>query len=159
MNQAAQNYWEEYWRGKKKPRAVSAWQFGANPDHLAQLVMDGVKTATCSGHIFYELYDEPLPTTEDYSIILNSDDKPVAIIKTVDVTLTPMNEVTEEFAIAEGEGDRTYRYWKDVHEEFFKQGLKDFDREFSKDMLLVCERFKLIDVKSSIKDGADNNKR
>lgn len=54
---------------------------------------------------FYELEHESLPTTIDYSIILNSNDEPVAIIKTIEVTVTPMNEVSEEFAIAEGEGD------------------------------------------------------
>ena len=50
---------------------------------------------------FYELENESLPTTNDYSIILNSNDEPVAIIKTIEVTVTPMNEVSEEFAIAE----------------------------------------------------------
>ncbi|EEL52403.1 Asch domain superfamily [Bacillus cereus Rock3-44] len=78
---------------------------------------------------------------------MNSADEPVAIIKTIEVTLTPMNEVSEEFAIAEGEGDRTYEYWKNVHIEFFTKELKRIDRKFSEDMLLVCERFELIDVK------------
>ncbi len=90
------------------------------PNYLAQLVIDGIKTATCSGHIFYELENESLPTTNDYSIILNSNDEPVAIIKTIEVTVTPMNEVSEEFAIAEGEGDRTYNYWRDTHVRFYK---------------------------------------
>ena len=58
-----------------------------------------------------------------------------------------MNEVSEEFAIAEGEGDGTYEYWKNVHIEFFTKELKGINRKFSEDMLLVCERFELIDVK------------
>ncbi|HEU5139942.1 MAG TPA: ASCH domain-containing protein [Bacillales bacterium] len=147
MNQAAQTYWNQYWNGNEMPKSVSAWQFGDNPDGLAQLVIDGVKTATCSGYIFYEVEKEPLPTTEDYSVILNSKEEPVAIIKTVEVTLVPMNEVPEDFAIAEGEGDRTYRYWWEVHEKFFKEELNEIGREFSDDMLLVCERFELVDVK------------
>lgn len=148
MNQAAQEYWNEYWKNQNQPQSVSAWQFGVDPDYLAQLVIDGIKTATCSGYIFYGLENEPLPTTEDYSIILNSDDKPVAIIKTVEVTLTPMNEVTEEFAIAEGEGDRTYKYWWEAHEKFFRNELNAIGRDFSEDMLLVCESFKVVDVKN-----------
>lgn len=150
MNQAAESYWNEYWKeqDQDQPQSVSAWQFGADPSYLAQLVVDGFKTATCSGHIFYELEKEPLPTTEDYSIILNSEDKPVAIIKTVEVNLTPMNEVTEEFAVAEGEGDRTYQYWWEAHEKFFRDELNGIGREFSEDMLLVCERFEVIDVKN-----------
>lgn len=78
---------------------------------------------------------------------MNSSDEPVAIIKTIEVTLTPMNEVSEEFAIAEGEGDRTYEYWKNTHIEFFTKELNEIGHEFSEDMLLVCERFELIDVK------------
>lgn len=144
MNEAAQMYWGQYWEGQERP--VSAWQFGADPDTLAQLVIDGIKTATCSGFLFYEIENEnePLPTTEDYSIILNCKDEPVAIIKTTDVNIMPMNEVPEEFAIAEGEGDRTYEYWWDAHEEFFRNELKVVGQKFTEDMLLVCERFELI---------------
>ncbi|KFM98676.1 ASCH domain-containing protein [Bacillus clarus] len=148
MNPLAQIYWDTYWVDNEKPKSVTAWQFGDSPDYLAQLVIDGVKTATCSGYIFYELENEPLPTTNDYSIILNSQDEPVAIIKTIEVTVTPMNEVSEEFAIAEGEGDRTYNYWRDTHVRFFTKELKELGLSFSEDMLLVCECFELIDVKN-----------
>jgi uncharacterized protein YhfF len=58
-----------------------------------------------------------------------------------------MNKVPENFATAEGEGDRTYRYWKEVHEKFFKEQLSKIGRKFSEDLLLVCERFQLVDVK------------
>lgn len=147
MNQAAQSYWNEYWesQGKEKPTSVNEWQFGANPDQLAQLVIDGVKTATCSGFVFYERENEPLPSAGDYSIILNGRDEPVAIIRTVDVKIMPMNEVPEEFAIAEGEGDRSYRYWKEAHETFFTEALRTIGMEFSENLLLVCERFELVD--------------
>lgn len=150
MNEASQIYWDEFWKsqGQGKPKRVSAWQFGANPDHLAQLVIDGVKSATCSGLIFYEIENEPLPSVEDYSIILNSKDEPLAIIKTVDVKIMPMNEVPEDFAIAEGEGDRTYQYWKEAHEKFFTKELSDLGIEYSEDMMLVCERFELVNVKN-----------
>src|SRR5699024_2073235 len=106
-----------------------------------------IKTATCSGYIFYELENEALPKVDDYNIILNSADEPVAITRTVDVTITPMNEVSEDFAIAEGEGDRTYQYWWKEHERFFKEELQKIGREFSEDMPLVCERFEVVHVK------------
>ncbi|WP_042224369.1 ASCH domain-containing protein [Oceanobacillus manasiensis] len=149
MNTAAQVYWNEFWetQNQPKPHTVEVWQFGADSDYLAQLVIDGTKTATCSAYVFYELEKEPLPAIEDYSIILNSKDEPVAIIKTVKVDIMPMNEVPEEFAIAEGEGDRTYQYWKEAHVKFFTEELQRLDREFSEDMLLVCERFELVHVK------------
>ena len=73
-----------------------------------------------------------------------SQDQPVAIIKTTSVDILPMNEVPESFAIAEGEGDRTYQYWWNTHEEFFKNECKAVGQTFSEDILLVCERFELI---------------
>lgn len=146
MNQEAKNYWDEYWRNREKPAHVSAWMFGALPDELAQLVIDEKKTATCSGHVFYELEKEPLPEVGEYSIVLNSKEQPVAMIKIVEVSIVPMNEVTEKFAVAEGEGP--YEAWKSAHERFFKSELKTVGLEFSEDMLLVCERFMLIDVKA-----------
>ena len=53
-----------------------------------------------------------------------------------------MNEVTEDFALAEGEGD--YHFWWDAHEQFFTKLLKDYHKEFSPNMLVVCERFKKV---------------
>ena len=147
MNEQAQNYWNSFWEGKEKPEYVNAWQFGASPDELAQLVVDGVKSATCSAHILYEIEKEPLPKVDDYSIVLNGKDEPVCIIRTTEVSVIPMNEVPEQFAYAEGEGDRSYNYWRDVHITFFTNELRELNMEFSEDMLLVCERFELIDVK------------
>ena len=85
MIEAAQTYWDEYWKDGEKPAHVSAWMFGALPDELAQLVIDEKKTATCSGHVFYELDNEPLPKVGEYSIVLNSKEQPVAMIKIVEV--------------------------------------------------------------------------
>lgn len=147
VNQKAEMYWNRFWEGRKLPKSVNAWQFGGSPDAYAQLVIDGIKTATCSGYIFYEMENEPLPAINDYSIILNSTDEPVAIIKVIDVQILPMNEVSKEHAIAEGEGDRSYQYWWNGHEAFFKKELAKIGMEFSEDMLVVCERFELVDVK------------
>ncbi|MGE6376059.1 ASCH domain-containing protein [Peribacillus muralis] len=149
MNPNAKRYWHEFWekKGAEMPKSVSAWQFGSDPDQLAQLVIAGIKTATCSGHVFYEQENEPLPSVGDYSIILSSADMPVAMIQTVKVEVLPMNEVSEEFAIAEGEGNGTYTYWWDAHESWFKEELGKIGHTFQEDMLLVCERFELIDVK------------
>lgn len=147
MNEAAQTYWDEFWQEETTPVVVSAWQFGEAPDKLAELVMAGIKTATCSAYELYGLENEPIPTEGEYSIILSSNDAPLAIIKTTEVTVTPMNEVSEDFAISEGEGDRTYQYWWDVHVDFFTKELATAGRTFSEDMLLVCERFELVHVK------------
>ncbi|MGP4060188.1 ASCH domain-containing protein [Halobacillus sp. H74] len=146
MNDTAKKYWEDYWQGKEKPSTVTAWAFGVEADHLARLVMDGVKTATCSSREAYRIESEPLPKKEDHSIILNSSDEPVAIIKTTNVDIVPFNEVSEEFARAEGEGNRSYQYWWDAHVKFFNEEAEELGYEFSEDMDVVCERFQLIHV-------------
>lgn len=148
MNQAAKEYWNQFWGDKERPTIVSAWMFGEAVDELAQAVIDGRKTATCSALVLYELENQPVPVVEEYSIILNSLEEPVAIIKTVDVSIIPMNEVTEEFALAEGDG--SYRNWKEIHERYFKRELGKVGLEFSEDLLLVCERFELVDVKRKV---------
>lgn len=148
MNQAAKNYWNEFWGAKERPALVSAWMFGEAADELAQSVIEGKKTATCSAHVIYELENAPVPVIEEYSIILNSHEEPVAIIKTVDVSVIPMNEVTEEFALAEGDG--SYRNWKEIHERYFKRELDKVGLKFTEDILLVCERFELVDVKHKV---------
>ncbi|MFC4355554.1 ASCH domain-containing protein [Chryseomicrobium palamuruense] len=148
MNPQAKAYWDTYWASQKQeaPTKVTAWKFGGQPDYLAERVVKGLKTATCSGRIVYDLENEPLPEVNDYSVVLNSKDEPVAIIRTSDVTIQPMNEVPESHARAEGEGDLSYEYWYRVHVEFFTNELEKYGMTFKDDMLLVCERFELVDV-------------
>ncbi|MBG9813066.1 RNA-binding protein [Bacillus endophyticus] len=147
MNEKALHYWNTYWGENKQPKEVSAWSFGGDPDGLADLVIKGVKTATCSGYLFYELEQEPLPAQGQYSIVLNSKEEPVAIIRISKVEVMAMNEVSEEFAYAEGEGDRSYQHWYSVHKQFFTKELQKIGKEFSDDMLLVLEQFELLHIK------------
>ena len=151
MNEKAKAYWDEFWKGKEQPDLVTAEQFGLEntpmADELAQLIVCGKKTATCSCYDGYQWYNEDLPVVGLYTVVLNSQDEPVAIIKTTDVEVMPMNEVSVEFAAAEGEGDLSYEYWWEGHKKYFTQELAEYGKEFSEDMLLVCERFELVDVK------------
>ncbi|MCL2235593.1 MAG: ASCH domain-containing protein [Defluviitaleaceae bacterium] len=151
MNQQAQKYWNEFWEGKAAPTNVMAEQFGMEgtpmADELAHLIAIGRKTATCGAHALYK--PEEIPTAGLYTVVLDAKDQPICIIRTTSVEVIPMNEVTEEFAAAEGEGDLSYRYWYDCHKEFFKIELAEVGQEFAEDMLLVCERFELVDVKKT----------
>jgi uncharacterized protein YhfF len=151
MNSAAQLYWNRFWEGKEQPKSVVAEQFGfeCHADELAQLIIDGKKTATCSAYALYEKENQPLPTVDMYTIVLSSRNEPVAIIKTTEVQLVKMNEVPKELALAEGEGDLTYEYWWDGHKKHFTIELAEFGMEFSEDMLLVFERFEVVDVNPS----------
>ena len=137
-------FWQQCRREKgiETKTYIEAFHFGVEADWLAGLVRTGKKRATCSGHIFYELENEPLPQAEEYNIVLYSSNEPAAVIRTTRVDVLPMNEVPKEFAEAEGEGD--YDAWWHNHEVFFRDHLKASHLTFSPDMLLVCERFEVV---------------
>ena len=139
-----QRFWNDFCETNKKKelKYKDAFQFGVQPDWLADLVVKGKKTATTSGFIFYELEQEAIPKAGEYSIILNGKNEPVAVIQIQSVEVVPMDEVTEEFALAEGEGD--YQFWWEAHEKFFTNLLEKYNKEFSSRMLVVCERFKKV---------------
>jgi uncharacterized protein YhfF len=52
--------------------------------------------------------------------------------------------VDEEFAYSEGEGDRSLEYWRKAHIRYFKRVLSKIKKEFSEEMPIVCERFKVV---------------
>jgi uncharacterized protein YhfF len=121
--------------------------FGDNPklaDELGHLIVSGIKTGTCSALWEWEAEAKPIPQPGLISIVLNGLDQPICIIETTEVSVQRFNAVDEEFARAEGEGDLSLEYWREAHIKFFSRVLPQFDREFSEDMPLVCERFKII---------------
>ena len=123
-----------------------AWAFGATPDHangLLALVLAGTKTATASALWDYEAAGDPIPHVGEFSIILDGDAKPKAVIETTDVRIVPFDEVDADHAHAEGEGDRSLAYWREVHEQFWRD-YSENPRGFEPDMPVVCERFRVI---------------
>lgn len=150
MTDEIQAYWQKFSEENNLTiETPNAWMFGEGSENmgnkLGQLVVDGIKTATCSAHILYEksLGNEPLPKEGQYDIVLDGQNKPLAIIQNVSVEIKKMNEVTADFTRLEGEGDLSYDYWYKAHRRFFTELLKTFDLEFSDEMLIVCEVFKV----------------
>lgn len=135
---------QEMWNASGIEAEYEAWAFGDDPDTLAELVRTGVKTATASAYPFYELEGEDLPKAGEYSVILNTKDEAVCIIRTTKVYVTPYREVTAEQAWKEGEGDRSLDYWRRVHEAFFRKELEAVGLIFTEDMGVVCEEFEVI---------------
>lgn len=135
---------EEMWKKSGLTGKYDAWSFGDDADLLANLVKDGIKTATCSAYCFYEMENEALPEPGGYNIILDAGDQAVCITRTVKVYVTPFSQVTADHAYREGEGDRSLAYWRDVHKKFFTEELEAAGMEFSEDIKLVCEEFDLV---------------
>ena len=135
---------QEMWDRSGFQGNYQAWAFGGAPDKLAKLVMQGVKTATCSALALYEYENEEIPKVGDYSVILDSDGQAVCIIRTTKVYIETFDQVSERHAYLEGEGDRSLEYWRQVHEEFFTEELKNIQQEFDTKMELICEEFEVV---------------
>ena len=123
-----------------------AWSFGSDPaqaDRLLALVLDGTKTATASAREDYDLDEEPLPEAGAMGILLDSQGRPRALVSVTEVTVVPFDEVDEEHARAEGEGDRTLASWRTDHEAFFR-AQDPRGRGFRLDMPVVLERFEVL---------------
>jgi uncharacterized protein YhfF len=120
-------------------RSLRSFAFGDGPalaDELLALVLKGVKTATCSTE------DEPNASTPgERWIVLDGRGQPRCVIESLEVTYRRFGEVDAAFASDEGEGDRSLAYWRDAHRRYFgRQG------KFSEDMMLMCERFRLVEI-------------
>lgn len=132
-----------------KYRGLRSFAFGDGPalaDELLDLVVREVKTATCSTE------DEPNTSKPgEQWIVLDGSGKPACVIESLEVTYRRYNEVDAAFAYEEGEGDRSLRYWRDAHRRYFSRMGR-----FSEDMMLMCERFRLIEVLAD--QGADDGR-
>ena len=123
----------------EKYRDLRSFAFGDGPalaDELLDLVLRGVKTATCSTE------DEPDTSTPgECWIVRDGRGTPRCVIESLEVTYRRFNEVDAAFAHDEGEGDRSLGYWREAHRNYFgRQG------KFSEDMMLMCERFRLVEI-------------
>lgn len=140
---------EELWtlfsheNGQQNER-YEAWQFGASPDELAELTRSGIKTATSSLLYLYEIEGEALPKAGEYSVILDSHNHAVCVIKTTHVYTERFKNISKEHAWREGEGDKSLAYWRTVHADFFANELRTVGVPFDTDMLVVCEEFERV---------------
>jgi uncharacterized protein YhfF len=120
-------------------RSLRAFAFGDGPelaDQLLELVISGIKTATCSTE------DEPNTSAPgERWIVLDGRGEARCVIESTEVTYRRFGEVDAAFAYEEGEGDRSLQYSRDAHRCYFgRQG------KFTEDMMLMCERFRLVEV-------------
>jgi uncharacterized protein YhfF len=108
-------------------------------DELTALVLAGRKTATCMPLRDVESGAKAMPTVGQRDVATDWDGNPVALIETVEVTVRRFDEVDEAFALAEGEND-SLAGWRAGHRRYFER-----NGGWSPDMLLVCERFRLVE--------------
>jgi uncharacterized protein YhfF len=150
--ETVKNYWAQFLANlppdshyRSKTYVAEGW--GDSPamaDELGALVVQGVKTATCSALWEGAAEGNPIPQKGKVTIALDGRGEPLCIVESVEVTIRNYNEVDADFARDEGEGDLSLNYWREAHKNYFSRILRNIGKEFSEDMPLVCERFKLI---------------
>lgn len=150
--ESIKNYWEQFLAGlppdspyHTRTYVAEGWGDGpAMADELGALITQGTKTATCSSLWEWEAEGNSIPQKGLITIALDGRGEPLCIVETVEITIRNYNEVDSDFAHDEGEGDLSLTYWRAAHKNYFLRVLPKIGREFSEDMPLVCERFKLI---------------
>jgi uncharacterized protein YhfF len=120
-------------------RALDSFAFGDNPemaDRLLGFVLAGAKTATC-----WSVRDGQQTEVGKLMVVKDGAGRPRAILETISLEQRRFDEVGWDFAAAEGEGDTCLEDWRDGHRAYFTR-----NGGFSPDMMLWCERFRLVEV-------------
>jgi uncharacterized protein YhfF len=130
----------ETWNG------LEVRSFGDGPeltDELLHLVLEGKKTASCWSAA------EGLKGAEVGKpwAVRNGAGDVRCMMETVELTQRRFDEVDVQFAFDEGEGDRTLASWRAAHQAYFTR-----NGGFAPDMLLNCERFRLVQI---VGEGAE----
>ena len=115
--------------------SINRWTFGIDKDKLVKLVLDGKKTATTS---LYE-YDS-LPTIGELSILTDSNNNDICILKTKKVIITEFTNITWDLAKLEGENN-SLEGWRKVHKDYFNK----IDSTFNDDTKIIFEIFEVVE--------------
>lgn len=151
IDHKVKNFWDAFISSGNKVSLsqcnVKVESFGNSKEmanELLELILKKEKTATSSAFWEYEYEKEELPKIGDYTIVLDGQNNPAAIIQTIKVEVMAFNEVSEEFAYKEGEGDQSLIFWQKVHEDFFRWVCDEIGKSFDENMPVVCEELELV---------------
>lgn len=112
-------------------------------NELLALVISGKKQATASSLLAYTKENGRIPEVGDYSIVTDWHGTPHCVIETTAVTILPFKEITYEICKREGEDDNL-ESWQRGHRAFFINEGKALGYQFSEDMSVVFEDFKVV---------------
>lgn len=142
-------FWEEYLRSlpeqDRDRRFFESFAFGTTPEssnHLAELVMQGVKTAT--SELLWSREGQALWAVGDESIVVDGQGNPVCVLRTAELRVVPFAEVDAGFVRDYGEGERTLEWWRTEIWDHYRKECEALGRTPSEDMPLICERFEIV---------------
>lgn len=143
-------FWADFevsWPNDPTPQFYEAFHFDDNAsgaDELAELVLRGTKRATAGLVWAFESANKPPPRSGNLSVVTRFSGEPICVIETKSVKIVQFAEVDSDFAAAEGEGDGSLAYWRRAHTAYFGRECARLNREFSDDMPVVCEEFRVV---------------
>lgn len=139
---------------ESKP-SLSRWGFaspGRVRDQLTALALDGVKTATASLLVELELDGEEIPSPGERQVLVDSGDRPVAIVETTGCRVARLADVDDAHARDEGEGYADAAAFRAEHERFWdayvddiRARLGDPGWRIADDTPVVLERFRVVE--------------
>ncbi|AKZ57581.1 hypothetical protein SAM23877_4536 [Streptomyces ambofaciens ATCC 23877] len=130
------------------PRAEFAFP-GPLRDRLVAAILDGSKTSTTGLLVDHEHTGEPLPAVGDRSVVVDSYDRPVAVVEVTEVRVVPLARVDLAHVRDEGEGYTGVAEWRAGHERFWhgeemRAALDDPEFTVDDGTPTVLERFRLV---------------
>nr|WP_297366242.1 ASCH domain-containing protein [Cryobacterium sp.] len=118
-------------------------------DRLVAALLTGAKTTTTSTLAEYRVEGEPLPVVGGRQLVVDSQNRPVAVIETAGVRVVRLANVDLDHAIDEGEGYRSVAEWRAGHEAFWhsdamREHLGQPSFTVTDDTPVVLERMRVI---------------
>lgn len=118
-------------------------------EELDAAILAGAKTSTTGLVIDYEVEGEAFPAVGERHVVLDSRDRPIAVIEVTEVRFARVGDVDLAHAVDEGEGYTTVAEWRVAHERFWHSaemrealGIPGFT--VNDDTVAVLERFRLV---------------
>ncbi|QES50893.1 RNA-binding protein [Streptomyces venezuelae] len=118
-------------------------------DQLVEAVLTGRKTTTTGLLAGYEAEREPLPAAGERYALVDSAERPVAVLEITRVRVVRLAEVDLTHAQDEGEGYASVAEWRASHEDFWhgaesRAALGDPAYAVDDDTRVVLERFRVV---------------
>jgi uncharacterized protein YhfF len=141
-------FWLAYQRAcQVQVPGFSATAFGrtrALADELAALICSGDKRAHATLERDFEAEGDELPRPGDHVVVLDGRGTPQAIVRTRHVERRYFNEIDDEFAFENGEGDRTLHWWLVAHRQEFAERAEAEGFQVGERAVLILEYFDLV---------------
>jgi uncharacterized protein YhfF/N-acetylglutamate synthase-like GNAT family acetyltransferase len=136
--------------------SMPRWGFGSPGrlrDELTALALAGAKTGTAGLRVEFELDGEVVPRAGDFSVLIDTAERALAIVETVTCEIVRLADVSDEHAISEGEGYANSAEFRVAHERYWRSYLEtlrtrvgDPSFDLSDDTDVVAERFRIVEL-------------